>query len=66
MRHLWKNRGFEMKDFYQMNERFEIWYQPQIGFMISWGKDFRKRPYVALELPFFTIQIFFEKQLKHK
>ncbi len=41
-----------------MNERFEIWYSPQIGFMISWGKDFRKRPYVALELPFFTIQIF--------
>lgn len=33
-------------------------YNPQIGFLITWGTNFEARPYFTIEVPFCVIQIF--------
>ncbi len=40
----------------------KIYYANSIGFMLSWGINFEKRPYITIDIPFCFIQIFLKKK----
>lgn len=44
----------------------KIFYAQQVGFMITWGRNFERIPYISLDLPFCVIQIFFKKHKLNK
>jgi len=40
----------------------KIFYSNAIGFMIGWGINYEKRPYITIDIPFCFIQITFKQQ----
>ena len=51
----------------KQEKRIKIWSSNQIGFMITWGANYEKRPYVCFDVPFWTVQIFLkDKPKKHE
>ena len=39
----------------------KVYYSNAIGFMISWGINYQKRPYFTIDIPFCFIQVFLKK-----
>ena len=53
-------------DFYfllyrKLRDMIKIFYSNAIGFMLGWGINYEKRPYITIDIPFCFIQIFFKK-----
>lgn len=46
---------------HNIRHNIKIWYNGQVGFMISWGKNWEDRPYISIDIPFLAIQIFLKK-----
>jgi len=44
-----------------MKNMINVWFNWQIVIGISWGKNYQKRPYVCIDLPFVIIQFFLKK-----
>jgi hypothetical protein len=40
----------------------KVHFWSQIGLMLSWGTNYANRPYICLDLPFVSIQIFLAKK----
>jgi hypothetical protein len=45
----------------KLRDMIKIFYSNAIGFMIGWGINYEKRPYITIDIPFCFIQIFFKK-----
>ena len=45
--------------------KIERYYSSQIGLMVSWGVNYERKPYIAIEIPFVTIQIFWFKNKRN-
>jgi hypothetical protein len=45
----------------KMKNMINVWFNWQIVIGISWGKNYQKRPYVCIDLPFVIIQFFLKK-----